>query len=223
MASKTAAPDSPRIADWRRFAPLELTPLLRGALDAFYERGFYGTTVRDIARRVGQTVPSLYYHHENKEGVFVALLEKGTREVDWRARAAIADGGDRPEAQLVNMVEAITLYMTHRVQIALLDVELRYLAPANRKKYAATRKEVENLLVLILEDGVRKKVFTITNPQETARALLGMYQSIARWYHAEGPLTPEDVAERYIDITLMTVGVRKRTAIAASRPAQRPA
>jgi len=59
-------------ADWRLYEPLELTPILTAALEAFYEHGFHGTTVRDIARRVGQTVPSLYYHHDSKEGAFVA-------------------------------------------------------------------------------------------------------------------------------------------------------
>src|SRR2546423_15075602 len=92
--------------DWGRYEPLELTPLLEAALDAFYEHGFHGTTVRDIVRRVGQTVPSLYYHHDSKEGVFVALLELSTREVAHRVKAAAAEA-DRPEDQLANVAEAI--------------------------------------------------------------------------------------------------------------------
>ncbi|UQS23767.1 TetR/AcrR family transcriptional regulator [Amycolatopsis thermalba] len=196
--------------DWRNFEPLDLTPLLAAALQAFYERGFYGTSVRDIARRVGQTVPSLYYHHENKEGVFVALLEKGTLEVAWRARAAVEDAGDRPDLQFVNMIEAVVLYMTHRVKLATLDVELRYLSAPNRRRYAAIRKEVEDLLVRVVTDGAVQGIFTVAQPAETARALLGMCQSIARWYHPTGPMAPEEVAQRYIDIALMTVGIHER-------------
>ncbi|MFD4192691.1 TetR/AcrR family transcriptional regulator [Amycolatopsis thermoflava] len=196
--------------DWRNFEPLDLTPLLAAALQAFYERGFYGTSVRDIARRVGQTVPSLYYHHENKEGVFVALLEKGTLEVAWRAQAAVEDAGDRPDLQFVNMIEAVVLYMTHRVKLATLDVELRYLSSPNRRRYAAIRKEVEDLLVRVVTDGTVQGFFTVTQPAETARALLGMCQSIARWYHPTGPMTPEEVARRYVDIALMSVGVHER-------------
>ncbi|MDQ0376059.1 TetR/AcrR family transcriptional regulator [Amycolatopsis thermophila] len=209
-AARKTHPERGAREDWRTFEPLDLTPLLVAALEAFYERGFYGTSVRDIARRVGQTVPSLYYHHENKEGVFVALLEKGTREVAWRARAAVEDGGDRPEQQFVNMIEAVVLYMTHRVQLATLDVELRYLSAPNRRHYAAIRKEVEDLLVRVVTDGTLQGVFRVTRPAETARALLGMCQSIARWYHPTGPMQPEEVAQRYIDIALMTVGVHQR-------------
>lgn len=214
--AETAAPPN-----WRSYQPLELTPILAAALDAFYEHGFHGTTVRDIARRVGQTVPSLYYHHENKEGVFTALLEVGTNEVAWRVRAAAVDGGDQPEVRLANVIEAITLHMTHRGQLAALDLELRYLSPANLKRYAARRKEIENRLVGIVEDGVARGVFTATLPTETVRALLGMCQSIARWYHPDGPLTPDEVAKRYVDIALMTVGAPTTPGL-VRRSARRP-
>ena len=196
-------------ADWRRYEPLELTPILAAALEAFYEHGFHGTTVRDIARRVGQTVPSLYYHHENKEGVFTALLELGTGEIAWRVKAAAADGGDRPEAQFAHVVEAIVLHMTQRSRLAALDQELRHLSPANRKRYAARRKEIETLLDAIIENGAEQGVFTVEIPEESARAVLGMCQSIARWYHPDGPLTPQELAGRYVDVALKTVGARK--------------
>ena len=192
--------------DWRSYKPLELTPILAAALDAFYEHGFHGTTVRDIALRVGQTVPSLYYHHENKEGVFAALLEMGTVDAAWRIKAAAAEGGDRPDVQLANVIEAITLHMTYRGKLAALDPELRYLGPDNRRRYAARRKEIENLLVGIIENGVRRGFFSTMLPADTARALLGMCQSIARWYRPDGRLTPPEVAGRYIAIALLAAG-----------------
>jgi AcrR family transcriptional regulator len=197
-------------ADWRHYESLELTPILAAALEAFYEHGFHGTTVRNIARRVGQTVPSLYYHHENKEGVFAALLELGTSDVVWRVKAAAAEAGDRPEVQFGYVVEAIVLHMTQRTRLAALDQELRHLSPANRKRYAIRRKEIETLLDDIVERGAEQGVFTVEMPKETARAMLGMCQSIARWYNPDGPLTPQEVATRYVDIALNAVGAHKR-------------
>jgi AcrR family transcriptional regulator len=203
---KAAAKDP----DWRHYESLELTPILAAALEAFDEHGFHGATVRDIARRVGLTLPSLYYHHENKEGVFVALLELGTGDVAWRVKAAAAEGGDRPEAQFSYVVEAIVYHMTQRTRVAALDQELRHLSPPNRKRYAARRKEIETLLDEIVESGAEQGVFTAEMPKETARAVLGMCQSIARWYHPHGPLSPKELADRYVDIALKTVGARQR-------------
>ncbi|MEW2502612.1 TetR/AcrR family transcriptional regulator [Amycolatopsis sp. NPDC047767] len=194
-------------ADWRHYDELELTPLLAAALDAFYEHGFHGTSVRDIVRRVGQTVPSLYYHHDSKEGAFAALLDLGTGEAVSRVNAAAADAAG-PREQLVNVVEAVVLHMTHRTRLAALDLELRHLSPDSRKRYAARRKEIETVLTGIIEDGAREGVFTVAHPEETVRAVLGMCQSIARWYQPGGPLKPEELAGRYVDLALRTVGAR---------------
>ncbi|GAB2966533.1 TetR/AcrR family transcriptional regulator [Amycolatopsis acidiphila] len=191
---------------WRHYEPLELSPILTSALDAFYEQGFHGTAVRDIARRVGVTVPALYYYHENKEAILVALLETATKDVASRAFAAAEEGGGDPAAEFANVVEAVVLHMTHRVRLAALDSELRYLQPANRKHYAQTRKQLEDLLTGIIADGVRGGVFAVTEPAETSRALLGMCQAVATWYHDGGPLGPEELAARYVEIALRTVG-----------------
>jgi len=210
MAGRSAAAEAPVGGDWREFGPLELTPILDAALDVFQENGFHGATVRHIARRVGQTVPSLYYHHDSKEGVFTALLELGTGEVAWRVRAAAEEAPGRPDLQFVNVIEAIVLYMAHRSRLAALDGELRHLSPPNRQRYAERRKEVETVLREVVEAGTREGIFTPAEPAETARALLGMCQAIGRWYRPDGPLRPEELAERYVDIALMTVGLGKR-------------
>lgn len=198
------------LGSWRQFGPVELTPILQAALEAFQADGFHGATVRDIARRVGQTVPSLYYHHASKEGAFVALLDLGTSEVAWRVRAAADEADGRPELQFVNVIEAIMLHMAHRRQLASLDNEVRHLSGRNRSRYASRRKVVENVLRGIVEAGTEQGVFSPADPVETARALLGMCQSVARWYHPGGPLDAEQLAERYVDIALRTVGLDER-------------
>src|SRR6476646_7080715 len=118
--------------DWRRLQELELTPILSASLDAFHELGYHGTTVREVARRVGVTVPALYYHHNSKEGLLIALLELSTSDVLARAHAADTDGGDDPVRRLANVIEAIVLRMTTRARLAALAGGVRYLSTANR-------------------------------------------------------------------------------------------
>ncbi|WP_277370715.1 TetR/AcrR family transcriptional regulator [Rhodococcus rhodochrous] len=193
-------------ADWREFQPLGLDPILERALEAFSENGFHGTTVRDLARRVGVTVPALYYHYENKEAVLVTLLDAAVLDLIDRVSAAVADGGDDPVARFVNAVEAIVLNMTHRAQRSGLDSEVRHISPENRRTYAATRKRLELMMLDLVREGVAQKVFDVDDVEEAVRALLGMFQSIVRWYQLGGPLTPAQVAQRYIVIALRVVG-----------------
>ncbi|MFD5572372.1 TetR/AcrR family transcriptional regulator [Streptomyces cadmiisoli] len=206
MVSKAASADGGQA--WRLSRPLELSPMLSGALEVFYERGYHGASVRDIARRVGVTVPALYYHYENKQAMLVTLLETGMGEVLDRAWQAAKDAIDDPEQRLANLVEAIVLYMTDWVSVAYLDTELRYLDPENRKRYAALRKQLEQLLTNTIEEGTENGVFAVSHPDDTTRALLGMCQAIATWYHPEGPHAPAEIAERYVEIALNAVGAR---------------
>ncbi|MFZ2175495.1 MAG: TetR/AcrR family transcriptional regulator [Rhodococcus sp. (in: high G+C Gram-positive bacteria)] len=194
--------------DWRTFEPLPLTPILEHALDAFNENGYHGTTVREIARRVGVTVPALYYHHESKESVLVALFEASMRELNDRAESAADEAGDDPADRFGNVVEAIVLYMTYRSRHVALDSELRHISHESRSRYAATRKRLELMMIDLVADGVSRGVFTTSDTAETVRALLGMCQHIPRWYQPGGALTPEQIATRYIDIALHTVGYR---------------
>ncbi|MEX5631650.1 TetR/AcrR family transcriptional regulator [Parafrankia sp. FMc2] len=192
--------------DWRSYDPLDLHPILTGALAAFHEHGYHGTTVRDIARRAGVTVPALYYHYENKQGILVALLEITIAEVHGRACAAVAEADDGPVPRLTRLVEAVVLFMSNRFDLAYLDTELRYLEPPNRRRYAALRKRLESLLLDIVEDGAASGQMAVASPRDTARALLGMCQAVAGWYKPSGELTPAQIAARYVDIALRTVG-----------------
>jgi len=195
----TAAGEKSR-PEWRRLEPLELSPILSAALDAFYEKGFHGASVRDIARRVGVTVPALYYHFDSKEGLLVALVELGTGDVLARARAADDAGDGDPARRLTNVVTAIVLRMTDRARLAAIEGEARYLTAENYERYRTVRKGIETIVLDIVRDGVESGAFDVDDPAEITRAVLGMCQAIPRWYHAEGELGPEAVAAKYAAI-----------------------
>jgi len=54
--------------------------LLDSALALFSERGYEGTSIREIIERAGVTRPVLYYYFENKEDLFRQLVESGLTE-----------------------------------------------------------------------------------------------------------------------------------------------
>ncbi len=47
----------------------------QASLRLFLDRGFAATSVREIAKEVGVTVPTLYYHFGSKDGILGALVE----------------------------------------------------------------------------------------------------------------------------------------------------
>lgn len=49
--------------------------ILDAALDLFAENGFFGTSMREIARRVGVRESALYHHFPSKESILEALAQ----------------------------------------------------------------------------------------------------------------------------------------------------
>jgi AcrR family transcriptional regulator len=48
--------------------------LLETAIGMFAEKGYAGTSVREIVERAGVSKPVLYYYFQSKEGLFLAIL-----------------------------------------------------------------------------------------------------------------------------------------------------
>ncbi|MFE3198108.1 TetR/AcrR family transcriptional regulator [Embleya sp. NPDC059237] len=192
--------------DWRGYRPLLLPPILAASLAAFDEHGYHGTTVRDIARRVGVTVPALYYHYRNKQALLVELLIGSMNAALGRCRAALEAADDAPAARFAALVECIVLYMANRAPLAFLDTEMRSLEPANRARYVAMRDELESLMHAAVRDGVALGEFTTPYPIDAGRAVITCCQAVANWYRPTGPLTPQQIADRYVQISLSTVG-----------------
>lgn len=196
------------VGAWRQPDAPVFSPILVSARDAFYEFGYHGTTVRDIAGRTGITVPALYYHHANKEAILYAILDAALTSVIARCEAALAEAGDDPTARLTNLVECITLHMAQHSKEAAMDAEIRALGPENRRLYSARRRTVELMLTTAVADGDASGAFSVSSPADTARALLGMMQAITVWFRPGGSLSAQGLADRYVDIALHTVGAR---------------
>jgi len=52
--------------------------VLETAIRLFAEKGYAGTSVREIVERAGVSKPVLYYYFQSKEGLFYAILEWAT-------------------------------------------------------------------------------------------------------------------------------------------------
>lgn len=191
---------------WRIYEAKVLPPILACALEAFEEQGYHATTVRDIARRVGVTVPALYYHYENKQALLVELLMGSMQGLLDRCAAAVAQAGDRPVDQFSAIVECVVLYMASRGSQGLLDSEIRSLEPENRVRYVALRDRLEETLGEIIVRGVTVGEFATEFPEESRRMVLTACNAVARWYHLDGPVSPEEMASRYVAIALGAVG-----------------
>lgn len=68
--------------------------ILDAAAELFFERGYDGTSIRDIAGKVGLLPGSVYHHFPSKEELYLAAHSEGITQVMGRIQAAIATSDD---------------------------------------------------------------------------------------------------------------------------------
>ena len=199
--------------DWRQREPVPLPATLVAAKHAFYERGYHGTSIRDIASRAGVSLPTLYYHHDNKLGILVELLEAAMTSVLAWVGAAI-QSGRTPSEQLSNAIESIVLHMTSDLELASVAHEFRHLDSDDprRETYVAMRTETEDLLADVIARGVESGEFSFEEDvKDVLRYLFGACQAVTTWYRPSGARTPAEVAASYALISLRVVGAQGHT------------
>lgn len=196
---------------------------LTTGLDAFYEHGYDGTTVRDIARRAGLTVAALYYHFSSKYALLVHIITRGMEDVISEMTAARDGKDDDLAGQLVCLVGAHVGYHTSRQKEAfIINTEIRSLLPPDRRRLVAQRDRVERMYLGVIESGVKAGIFRSTvDPREITRATIAMGIHVSQWYH-DGPLTPDDIIVRYATLALDMVGFRGNVASAVVRARRNP-
>jgi AcrR family transcriptional regulator len=181
--------------------------VLLAALEVFAERGYHGTTVRQLAERQGLSVAALYYHFPSKRDVLLAIMTRAMDEIIRDTEAAAAAAPPDPVSQLSAIVRAHVLFHTRRPREGFVgNSELRSLEGADRQAILDRRDREEQIFRTVIDAGLAEGVFDIEHPRETARSILAACVAVHQWYRPDGPLSPEDVAERYVSIALQQVG-----------------
>ena len=187
-------------------SPDARTRLARAALEAFAQRGFHGTTTRDISTAAGMSPAALYVHHRSKEELLFELAHVGHLRVLELVRASVAQSDD-PVTQLGDLVEDFVRdHAVVHTGARVINYELAALSEAHRAAILAVRHEIDLVVREVVDRGVAAGAFTTPDPRMTTLALLSLGIDVARWYRDEGRWTPDEVAAHYRLLALRMVG-----------------
>lgn len=193
--------------DWRLYPDQGLSKVLSAALSAFVERGYDGTSIRQIAARADLSVPGLYHHYPSKQAMLVGLTNAVMVELLERSRAAVAEAGPSAGERFDAVIESLLLFHMHRREQAFVaSRETRSMEPDARRAYIGLRDEQQKMLDDIVREGVATGEFTTPYPEDASRAVTTMCVAVATWYRQDGPLTPTELVHRYLAVARSAVG-----------------
>jgi len=186
------------------------------ASSLFRERGYSGTSVRDIARAVDIQGASLYAHVTSKQEVLWSIVERMAAK--FEAAADAVEAGD-PGAMrfgrgvyLIGLVRAHVGVITDDIERASVFVhEWRALQGERRVDIALRRDAYEARFRSVIVDGIRTGVFQAADPDVASTYILTALNGIVGWYRPDGRLHARAIADSYADLSLRAVQSARTT------------
>lgn len=176
--------------------------LLRVCARLFRDKGFDGTTIRDISAAAGMHSGSPFYHFRSKQEMLVAVMEQGLAEGLRRSEAALA-GRLAPQEKFRRLVRAHlgTILEEGSDFIPVLLYEWRSLTPANRRRVIALKDRFDALWQRMLDQLAAGG--QVRGDAQLARLLvLGAVNWSGQWYRADGRLSLDQIATQFARLFL---------------------
>ncbi|MEU0834739.1 TetR/AcrR family transcriptional regulator [Streptomyces sp. NPDC005969] len=161
--------------------------LLEVAVVVFNERGYDGTSMEELARRLGLSKSSIYHHVSGKAELLDLAVSRALN-----ALFAVLEEDQDPRTSATARLERVV----HR-SVEVLAAELPYVTlllrirgnSAAERRALERRREFDHRVAELMtraaaEGGVRGDI----DPHLAARLLFGTVNSLIEWYHPNGDL-----------------------------------
>ena len=191
-------PPSPHVETKRR---AKRARILESAVRSFAAKGFYGTSMDDIAEELLLTRGSLYYYFKDKEEILALCHETALEamlEVTGRVRASQLP----PDEALRRIVVEHVRVMVDKFHGTALAIQFDALDPKRRAGVVAARDAYERSVRDVIADGIARKIFRPVDAKLATFAVLGSINWLARWYKAGGGSSAEEIGEAFSDVFL---------------------
>jgi AcrR family transcriptional regulator len=171
----------------------DLESVLRTAVEVFTERGYDGTSMEDLARRLGIAKSAIYHHVDSKEQLLQLALD---RALDGLVEVA-------EQTRLIEGAAIVRLEHLVRGSVVVLHEQLPYVTLLLRvrgnteveRAALNRRRQLDRYAAALVKQAERDgDVRPDVDPAITARLLFGMVNSVVEWYAPRRRGTPEQMA-----------------------------
>jgi AcrR family transcriptional regulator len=172
--------------------------ILKSAAAAFRRRGYHGASVDEIASALDMTKGNLYYYFQNKEEILFACHDYSLDELLSLMEQVRADATP-PDEKLRTLILAFIHMMLDELQATALTLDLQALSAPLMKRVIAKRDRFDHGLRAIVQEGMDSGLFRPGDPKMIGFAIMGAVNWITKWFDPEGPMTSQEIGQRFAD------------------------
>jgi AcrR family transcriptional regulator len=172
--------------------------IVDGAAREFARRGYDQTTMHELAASLELATGALYHYFPSKDALLRAICDELMAPL--LERAGPVAHGEGTAAQRLRAVVRLWVghVCTHRDHMRVFQQELHRLRSGGGwRSVREPRKRFERLLGELLDEAGGTAAAPLSR-----LALLGMVNHTAQWYRPRGGLSPERIADGYVDLVL---------------------
>lgn len=176
------------------------------AAELFARHGYHGTGIAELGKAVGLGRGALYHYIESKEALLYAISRTQVDRMNAHAEQALASALS-PEELLHEMARGLLRNIAeHRAEWAVFFRDYSALTGERRDKVIAARERYEGYWRQALDRGVASGALRPAPPL-LVKGILGMLNYTYLWFEPDGELSPEELADEYVDLLLRGIRV----------------
>ncbi|TGN66055.1 TetR/AcrR family transcriptional regulator [Nocardioides eburneiflavus] len=187
--------------------------ILEAAVDHFGEVGFEHTKWATVAKDVGIGQTALYHYFESKTHCLLTIMSAELLQAQQRSRVAVEGISDPEEVLRKAVASAFEVTQREALQARiLLSHQDLLVAPRPSEREEAERvrarelvREIEATWAEMLRAGMDAGVFPERDERVLVRLVLGLVNSVWRWYRPKGPQTLQEVSDIVVEACVRLV------------------
>ncbi len=178
-----------------------LSKILRHATAVFYEKGYEGASMRDLARSSGMSLSGLYYYFESKEKLLYLIQKHTFSTIVERLRERLDEVSDPERRIRVFILNHLEYFLANEKAMKVLSHEAEVLKNSYGAEVAAIKREYYRICVGLLDDFKFAKRLEFSS-RMAVLSLFGMMNWIYTWYNPRVDANAEELARGMGDILL---------------------
>jgi AcrR family transcriptional regulator len=172
----------------------DLESLLEVAVKLFNERGYDGTSMEDLSRKLGISKSAIYHHVPSKEELLRLAVAQALDGL-----FAVAHDADLIEGRAIDRLEHLVrgsvAVLVEQLPFVTLLLRVRGNTKAERAALARRREFDQIVTELVKQAELEGDVRPDIDPAVTSRLLFGMVNSLTEWYRPRRGSTGADLAD----------------------------
>ncbi|WP_373501700.1 TetR/AcrR family transcriptional regulator [Desulfococcus sp.] len=167
------------------------------AIELFFRKGYFATSISDIAKGSGIQKASIYYHYKSKEELLFSIL-KSTMDDLTRYLKENLSGLEDIEAKIRAAVHGhVRFHLERQKENFIANSELRGLSRDHYRIIVERRDEYEEIFQDLIRQGKEQGVFGNVDVKILSYAILTLCTAGASWFNPGGRLTVDEIADIY--------------------------